>query len=108
MPDSTKMTWKEVIGIRTNGVELIGGFPCQLTDDQRVAWDDFIEKTTEWTRLREVETEINVLNFMQDANDAGAYRGFLRERHRLLDALYEIGRKWHAELMATEIDTSEL
>ena len=84
-----------------NNTTLIGGFRCQLTDDESNQWHEFVIGQPRLQDLRNNTNRLNALVAQQHGTsvDLGYdIRGIQESQQVIIEHLYEIGKKWYAEL----------
>lgn len=91
-----------------NNAELIGGFRCQLTDDESNLWHEFVIGTPALMDLRGNERRLRALVAQQhgtSANMGSIIIGIQEAQSVIKERLYEIGKKWYADLIEAAVPT---
>ncbi len=89
--------------------ELIGGYKALLTVAERNAWRDHIGATVEYAAMMASGLDVDFLSCLLCAGDVGReadYRAAVGKHRKDLEALYQMGKAWVANLPRTEGDAS--
>ena len=93
-----------------NTTTLIGGFNCRLTSDEQNVWHEFVEPTPQWSDFKRNERRLNALVAQQHGTsvDLGSgIRGIQESQEAIRIRLYEIGKKWYADLTEAKASTKD-
>ena len=91
-------------------ITLVGGFNCRLTSNERNLWHEFVGGTPQWADLKRNVHRLNALFAQQHGTSADLgsdIRGIQESQEAIGARLYEIGKKWYADLIEATVPAED-